>query len=97
MATVYLTYVFPDGRVSKAVGETVSVGDLTYVKRQYLDELQPSAEWYPTREAADLVAAIELEKKIAEMQKTLDSLRPLPAVAAASSSAAGRAQAVVAT
>jgi hypothetical protein len=97
MATVYLTYVFPDGRVGKFSGETVKVGDLTYVKRQYLDELQPSAEWYPTREAADMVAAIELEKKIAEMQKTVDSLRPLPAVAAADSSAAGRAQAVVAT
>lgn len=97
MATVYLTYVFPDGRVGKFSGETVKVGDLTYVKRQYLDELQPAAEWSPTREAADLVAAIELEKKIAEMQKTLESIRPLPAVAAASSSAAGRAQAEVAS
>ena len=97
MATVYQTYVFPDGRVSKAVGETVLACGVTYVKREYLDELQPAVGWYPTREAADLVAAIELEKKIAQMQKTLDSLRPLPAASAAQSSAEGRAQAAVAT
>lgn len=98
MASVYRTYVFDDGRVFKARGTTVAVDDRTYVKREYLDELHPSEGWMPTQEAADRVAAMAIEKKIAALQTVVAELtRPLPAEAAAHVTAAGRAHAEVAT
>ena len=99
MAAVYMTYVYPDGSISRSAGETVAVGDMTYVKREYLDGLLPITGWYASREEADQAAIAAIEKKIVAMKATIDSLRPLPAghQAAADHSAAGRAQAVVAT
>ena len=99
MSTVYSTYVYPDGSISRSAGETVTVGDMTYVKREFVDGLLPSTGWYASREESDLAAIATIEKKIAAMRATIDSLRPLTAgnQAAADSSAAVRAQAAVAT
>lgn len=79
MAAVFMTYVYPDGSISRSAGETVTVGQVTYVKREYLDGLLPSTGWYASREEADQAAIATLEKKIAAMTATIDSLRPLPA------------------
>lgn len=96
MATVYCTHVFPNGEIYRFSGETIVVGDLTYVKRKHLSDLELVDRYLPTSQAADDVAAIKIEMQIASLQDVLTKLRPLPAAAAASSSAAGRAQAVVA-
>ena len=96
MATVYCTHVFPNGEIYRFSGETIVVGDLTYVKRKHLSDLELGDRYLPTSQAADDVAAIKIEMQIASLQDVLTKLRPLPAAAAASSSAAGRAQAVVA-
>jgi hypothetical protein len=99
MATVYCTHVFPNGEIYRFSGETVVVGDLTYVKRKHLSDLELVDRYLPTSQAADDVAAIKIEMQIASLQEVLAKLRPLSAgnQAAASSSAAERAQAVVAT
>jgi hypothetical protein len=99
MATLYQTHVFPNGEIYRISGETVVVGDLTYVRRKHLDDLESSDRFLPTVAAADEMAAIKIQQQIANLQDVLAKLRPLPAgnQAAASSSAAGRAQAVVAT
>jgi len=97
MATVYCTHVFPSGDVFRWQGETVVVGDLTYVKRQYLNDLELADRYSTTPEEADAVAAVKIEKQMAGLQDVLAKLRPLPAAAAADSSAAGRAQAAVAS
>jgi hypothetical protein len=97
MATLYQTHVFPNGEIYRFSGETVVVGNLTYVKRTHLTDLELADRFCPTAEAADQAAAIKIQKQIANLQDVLAKLRPLPAAAAASSSAAGRAQAVVAT
>jgi hypothetical protein len=99
MSTVYCTHVFPNGEIYRFSGETVVVGDLTYVKRKHLSDLELVDRYLPTSQAADDVAAIKIEMQIASLQEVLAKLRPLSAgnQAAASSSAAERAQAVVAT
>lgn len=97
MSTVYFTHVFPNGEIYRFSGETVVVGDLTYVKRTHLNDLELADRFSPTAKAADQAAAIKVEMQIASLQDVLTKLRPLPAAAAAHSSAAGRAQAVVAT
>ena len=99
MATVYCTHVFPNGEIYRFSGETIVVGDLTYVKRTYLKDLELADRYCPTSQAADDVAATKIEMQIASLQDVLAKLRPLPAgnQAAAQSSAAERAQAVVAT
>jgi hypothetical protein len=99
MATLYQTHVFPNGEIYRFSGETVVVGNLTYVKRTHLTDLELADRFCPTADAADQAAAIKVQKQIANLQDVLAKLRPLPAgnQAAASSSAAGRAQAVVAT
>lgn len=98
MAQVWKTHVnFLDGTIYRFTGETVNVEGRTYVKRTYLEELQPVDGWQPTEAAADGVAAIEVQKRIALLTATASELlRPLPAEAAAESSAAGRAHAGVA-
>lgn len=98
MSTVYCTHVFPNGEIYRFSGETVVVGDLTYVKRTHLNDLELADRFCPTAEAADQVAAIKINEQIARLHDVLRKLRPLPAgnQVAASSSAAGRAQAVVA-
>ena len=97
--TVYCTHVFPNGEIYRFSGETVVVGDLTYVKRTHLNDLELADRFCSTAEAADQAAAIKIQKQIASLHDVLTKLRPLSAgnQAAASSSAAGRAQAVVAT
>ena len=97
--TVYCTHVFPNGEIYRFSGETVVVGDLTYVKRTHLNDLELADRFCSTAQAADEAAAIKIQQQIANLQGVLTKLRPLPAgnQAAASSSAAGRAQAVVAT
>lgn len=99
MSTVYCTHVFPNGEIYRFSGETVVVGDLTYVKRTHLNDLELADRFSPTAQAADQAAAIKVEMQIASLQDVLTKLRPLPAgnQAAAQSSAAGRAQAAVAT
>ena len=98
MSTVYFTHVFPNGEIYRFSGETVVVGDLTYVKRTHLNDLELASRFSPTAQAADEAAAIKIQQQIASLHDVLTKLRPLPAgnQAAASSSAAGRAQAVVA-
>jgi hypothetical protein len=96
MPTVFCTHVFPNGEIYRISGETVVVGDLTYVRRKHLNDLESSDRFLPTVAAADEMAAIKIQQQIANLQDVLTKLRPLPAAAAASSSAAGRAQAVVA-
>lgn len=97
--TVYCTHVFPNGEIYRFSGETVVVGDLTYVKRTYLKDLELADRYCHTSQAADDVAATKIEMQIASLQDVLAKLRPLSAgnQAAAQSSAAERAQAVVAT
>lgn len=97
MPTVYCTHVFPNGEIYRFSGETIVVGDLTYVKRTHLNDLELADRFSPTAQAADQAAAIKVEMQIASLQDVLTKLRPLPAAAAAHPSAAGRAQAVVAT
>jgi hypothetical protein len=99
MPTVFCTHVFPNGEIYRYSGETVVVGDLTYVKRTHLTDLELADRFCPTADAADHTAAIKIEQQIANLQDVLRKLRPLSAgnQAAASSSAAERAQAVVAT
>jgi hypothetical protein len=99
MATLYKTHVFPNGEIYRFSGETVVVGDLTYVKRQHLTDLELADSFCPTADAADQAAAIKVEMQIANLHDVLRKLRPLPAghQAAAHSSAAGGAHAVVAT
>lgn len=99
MSTVYCTHVFQDGEIYRISGETVVVGGMTYVKRPYAGDLESADRFFSTAEAADQAAAIKIQKQIASLHDVLTKLRPLPAgnQAAASSSAAGRAQAVVAT
>ena len=98
MAQVWKTHVnHQDGSIYRFTGETINVEGRTYVKRRFLDELQPVEGWQPTLEAADGVAAAEVQKRIAAMTATVaELLRPLPAAAAAQSSAVGRAHAEVA-
>ena len=96
MPTVYCTHVFPNGEIYRFSGETVVVGDLTYVKRTHLNDLELADRFCSTAQAADEAAAIKIQQQIANLQGVLTKLRPLPAAAAASSSAAGRAHAVVA-
>lgn len=98
MAQVWKTHVnLQDGTIYRSTGETISVEGRTYVKRKYLEELHPVDGWQPTEAAADGVAAVEVQKRIALLTATVsDLLRPLPAAAAADSSAAGRAHAGVA-
>ena len=96
MPTVYCTHVFPNGEIYRFSGETIIVGDLTYVKRTHLNDLELADRFSPTAKAADQAAAIKVEMQIASLQDVLTKLRPLPAAVAAHSSAAGRAQAVVA-
>jgi hypothetical protein len=97
MATVFCTHVFPNGEIYRFSGETVVVGDLTYVKRQHLSDLELADRFLPTQEDADEAAAMKVEKQIAGLQEVLAKLRPLPAASAAQSSAEGRAHAAVAT
>lgn len=99
MAQVWKTHVnHQDGSIYRFTGETISVDGMTYVKRKHLSELQPVEGWQPTEAAADGVAAVEVQKRIAMLTATVaELLRPLPAAAAADSSAAGRAHAAVAT
>jgi hypothetical protein len=40
MPTVFCTHVFPNGEIYRYSGETVVVGDLTYVKRTHLTDLE---------------------------------------------------------
>jgi hypothetical protein len=97
MATVYCTHVFQDGEIYRTSGETVVVGSMTYVSRPNASDLESADRFHPTQAAADQVAAIKIHQQIAKLHDVLAKLRPLPAAAAASSSAAGRAQAAVAT
>ena len=99
MPTVYCTHVFPNGEIYRFSGETIVVGDLTYVKRTHLNDLELADRFCATAQAADEAAAIKVEMQIASLQDVLTKLRPLSAgnQAAAQSSAAERAQAVVAT
>jgi len=98
MAQVWKTYVNQqDGSIYRLTGETISVEGRTYVKQRFLGELQPVDGWQPTAEAADGVAAAEIQKRIAALTATVAELRPLPAASAAQSSAVGRAHAEVAT
>lgn len=99
MAQVWKTHVNQqDGSIYRSTGETITVEGCTYVKRKFLGELHPVDGWQPTQEAADCVAAAELQKRLAILTATVaELLRPVPAAAAADSSAAGAAQAVVAT
>ena len=98
MPTVFCTHVFPNGEIYRISGETVVVGDLTYVRRKHLNDLESSDRFLPTVAAADEMAAIKIQQQIADLQDVLAKLRPLSAgnQAAAPSSAAERAQAVVA-
>jgi hypothetical protein len=97
MATVYRTTVaFTTDDFYRITGETVDVGGETYV-RSFGLSLEPMGNWHPTRQAADEIAALELEKRVGRINVLIEQLRrPLPAVAAADSSAAGRAHAEVA-
>lgn len=99
MSTVYCTHVFQDGDIYRISGETVVVDGTTYVKRPYANDLESADRFHPTQDMADQVAAIKIHQQIARLNDVLTKLWPLPAgnQAAASSSAAGRAQAVVAT
>ena len=98
MSTVYCTHVFQDGDIYRISGETVVVGGTTYVKRPYAPDLESGDRFHPTQDMADQVAAIKIHQQIARLNDVLRKLRPLPAgnQAAAHSSAAGGAQAVVA-
>lgn len=98
MATVYRTTVaFTTDEFYRSTGETVDVNGETFV-RSYGSYLERMENWHPTRRAADEIAAIQLEKRIARILSVIEDLRrPLPAEVAADSSATGRAQAVVAT
>lgn len=97
MSTVYCTHVFQDGDIYRISGETVVVDGTTYVKRPYANDLESADRFHPTQDMADQVAATKIHQQIARLNDVLRKLRPLPAAAAAHSSAAGRAQAVVAT
>jgi hypothetical protein len=99
MATVYCTHVFQDGEIYRTSGETVVVDGRTFVKRPYGSDLESADRFHSTQEAADQVAATKIHQQIARLHDVLRKLRPLPAghQAAAHSSAAGGAQAVVAT
>jgi len=98
MATVYCTHVFQTGEIHRISGETVVVGDMTYVRRPYGSDMESADRYFPTRDMADQVAATKIRKQIAHLEGVLAKLRPLSAgnQAAAPSSAAERAQAVVA-
>ena len=99
MATVYRTSVmFTSNDYWRTTGETVDVNGETYVRSPYGSLLERlDGTWQPTQAAADECAARELERRIEAIQaKVHDLRRPLPAVAAADSSAAGRAHAAVA-
>lgn len=99
MATVYRTTVmFTSNDFWRTSGETVDVNGETYVRSPYGSLLERlDTNWQPTQAAADECAAIELERRIEQIRMKLTELRrPLPAVAAADSSAAGRAHAAVA-
>ena len=80
-------------------GETLMVGEELFARAEHSQMLAPMpSQWSYTQTEADQAAIAELEA----LKVTIDGLietirRPLPAVAAADSSAAGRAQAVVAT
>jgi ornithine carbamoyltransferase len=99
MATLHCTHVFQNGDIYRTSGETVVVDGTTYVKRPYANDLESADRFHPTQEVADQVAAIKIHQQIARLHDVLSKLRPLPAgnQAAAQSSAAGGAQAVVAT
>jgi hypothetical protein len=80
-------------------GETLMVGEELFARAQHSQMLAPmDTRWSSTQDGADQAAIAELER----VKSTIDALietirRPLPAAAAADSSAAGRAQAAVAS
>jgi hypothetical protein len=98
MPQVFRTHVYQDGRYGRLDGETVSVDGTPYVRQTYLDSLQPLVGWYTTPELADTAALAVLAAQRERIELSMAEIkRSLPAVAAADSSAAGRAQAAVAT
>jgi len=102
MAQVFRTVAsnFPVTEYFRQTGQTVLVGEEVFVRADYGFVLEVMAgEWFFTREEADEAAAKTLEERRRRIDLLIKELRrPLPAgnQAAADSSAAGRAQAVVA-
>lgn len=101
MAQVFRTVAsnFPVTEYFRQTGQTVLVGEEVFVKADYGFVLEVMAgEWFFTREEADEAAAKTLEERRRRIDLLIKELRrPLPAVAAAESSAAGRAHAEVAS
>jgi hypothetical protein len=98
MPQVFRTHVYQDGRYSRIDGESVVVDGTTYVRQTYLDSLQPLIGWYATPEMADTAALAVLAAQRERIDATIAEIkRSLPTTAAADSSAAGRAQAAVAS
>ena len=101
MAQVFRTVAnnFPLTEFFRQTGQTVLVGDEVFVRADFGSLLEVMAgSWFYTREEADEHAAKTLEERRRRIDLLISELRrPLPAVAAASSSAAGRAHAEVAS
>lgn len=101
MAQVFRTVAnnFPVTEFFRQTGQTVLVGDEVFVRADFGSLLEVMAgSWHYSREEADEAAAQTLEERRRRIDLLIAELRrPIPAVAAADSSAAGRAQAVVAT
>jgi hypothetical protein len=101
MAQVFRTVAnnFPVTEFFRQTGQTVLVGDEVFVRADFGSLLEVMAgSWFYSREEADEDAAKTLEERRRRIDLLIAELRrPLPAAAAADSSAAGRAQAAVAT
>ena len=103
MSTVYRSQVhcLPFSlsvEIDRSVGATVMVGDQMMVRLPHGTMVPFEGAWHYDQRDADLSVLPDLEKCLARTQALIDYIkRPLPAEAAAESSAAGRAQAVVAT
>jgi hypothetical protein len=80
-------------------GETLMVGDELFARAEHSQMLNPmDSRWSSTQTEADQSAIAELEALKATIDGLIEAIRrPLPAAAAADSSAAGRAKAVVAS
>lgn len=78
-------------------GETVMVPPEMFVRLPHGTMLPLSDQWHYDQRSADLAVLPDLEARRGEIQALIDSIRLLPAAAAAHGLAAGSAHAEVAT
>lgn len=102
MAQVFRTTIhgyFSDIGCFRQRGETLMVGDELFARAEHSQTLAPMpGQWCYTQDEADQAAIAELERVKTKIDELIETIRrPLPAAAAADSSAAGRAKAVVAS